>query len=566
MQRGMLITGPCICLGAKEEKQMKNSPKVHLQIIDWGLLSYGKAYRRQKKMVAERIADKCPDRLVFVEHQPVVTIGRSGSLQDLCVQPEALRRKKIDLHRVDRGGKATFHGPGQLVAYPILRLGEKVLHAFLKRLLDTIASVLRSYELIPEFKKGHPGVWVGGSKIASVGIAVQKWVTYHGAALNISADPNWFNFIVPCGQPDEKITSIENEIGNRVNPSEAKKRFIQSFCRIFGYELSSENFDDSNRHPPWLVRPAPDATAVDRMETSLRDLHLATVCQSAHCPNLGECFGRGTATFMILGTHCTRRCRFCAVDKGIPGPVDENEPVRVAQAVQLLRLNHAVVTSVTRDDLPDGGAAQFVQTIRQIRKTCKDVYVEVLVPDFNGSVKALQSVCESQPEVFNHNIETVARLYAMVRPVAKYRRSLAVLKYAFGQGLLVKSGLMLGLGETQNEIKKTLLDLKHTGCAALTLGQYLAPSKDHLPVVRYVSPKEFQMWAETAREMGFKAVAAGPLVRSSYRADAMLETKRLSNHFSNKGSNRWKPKDLLSRSEPVPTCMEKTSPRQRAGL
>jgi lipoic acid synthetase len=160
--------------------------------------------------------------------------------------------------------------------------------------------------------------------------------------------------------------------------------------------------------------------------------------------------------------------------------------------------------------------------------------VEVLVPDFNGSVKALQSVCESRPDVFNHNIETVARLYAMVRPVAKYQRSLALLKYAYGQGLLVKSGLMLGLGETQNEIKKTLLDLKHAGCAALTLGQYLAPSKDHLPVVRYVSPKEFQMWDETAREMGFTAVAAGPLVRSSYRADAMLETKRLSNHFLNK--------------------------------
>jgi lipoic acid synthetase len=503
---------------------------------------------------------------VFVEHPSVITIGRGGSLKDLCVQPEALRRKKVSLHRADRGGKATFHGPGQLVLYPILKLGEKDLHAFLRRLLDSLAGVLRGYGLIPELKIGNPGVWVGGAKIASVGIAVRKWVTYHGIALNISTDLDGFNLIVPCGQADEEITSIENKIGNRVDPSEVKKRFIQSFCRLFGYELFSENFNDSNRHPSWLLRPSPDMTALDRMETRLRNLNLATVCQSAHCPNLGECFGRGTATFMILGTHCTRRCRFCAVDKGIPGPVDENEPIRVAQAVRLLRLNHAVVTSVTRDDLPDGGAAQFVQTIRQIRKTCKEVYVEVLVPDFNGSVKALQRVCESRPDVFNHNIETVARLYAVVRPVAKYQRSLALLKYAYGQGLLVKSGLMLGLGETQNEIKKTLLDLKHAGCAALTLGQYLAPSKDHLPVVRYVSPKEFQMWDETAREMGFTAVAAGPLVRSSYRADAMLETERLSNHFLNKGSNRWKPKDLSSRSEPVPTCMEKTSPRLRAGL
>jgi lipoic acid synthetase len=510
---------------------MKTTSPANLQVIDWGLLRYDQAYRRQKKMVSERIADQCPDRLVFVEHQPVVTIGRSGSLKDLCVQPEVLRGEKVNLHFADRGGKATFHGPGQLVLYPIIKLEEKDLHVFLKRLLDSLAAVLRSYGLIPELKNGNPGVWVGGSKIASVGIAVRKWVTYHGIALNIATDLKGFNLIVACGQPDEKITSIENEIGNRVDPSQVKKRLIQSFCRIFGYELFPENFEYSRRHPDWLVRPAPDLTALERMVTRLRRLHLATVCQSAHCPNLGECFGRGTATFMILGTHCTRRCRFCAVEKDTPRPVDENEPVRVAQAVQLLRLHHAVVTSVTRDDLADGGAAQFVETIRQIRKTCKDVSVEALVPDFNGSVKALQSVCESRPDVFNHNIETVARLYPTVRPAAQYRRSLAVLTYAFGQGLSVKSGLMLGLGETQNEITKTLLDLKHAGCAALTLGQYLAPSKEHLPVTRYVTPREFQKWAETAREMGFKAVAAGPLVRSSYRADALLEKNIIEAHF-----------------------------------
>jgi len=545
---------------------MENRKLQEIQVIDWGLLSYGEAYRRQKRMVEERIAGKSSDQLVLIEHQPVVTIGRSGTLRDLCVQPEVLRRKKVDLHRVDRGGKATFHGPGQLVAYPILKLGKKDLHAFLKRLLDTLASVLRCYELIPEFKKENPGIWVGGAKIASVGIAAKKWVTYHGVALNISTDPNWFNLIVPCGQQDEKITSIENEIGNRVDLSEVKKRFIKSFCRIFGYEVFSENSDNSNRHPAWLVRPSPDLTAVDRMETKLGNLHLATVCQSAHCPNLGECFGRGTATFMILGTLCTRRCRFCAVEKGIPGPVDENEPVRIARAVQLLGLNHIVVTSVTRDDLPDGGAGQFAKTIRRIRKKCPGVSVELLVPDFNGAIPALNTVCVARPDVFNHNIETVPRLYARVRPRAKYRRSLCVLSYASSQGLFVKSGLMLGFGETENEIKKTLIDLKHNGCVALTLGQYLAPSKDHVPVARYVPPKEFEIWAETARAMGFKSVSSGPLVRSSYRADAMLEAERFSNHHKNKGSNPWEPKDLLSRSEPVPICTEKTSPRPHVGL
>jgi len=483
------------------------------------LIDYREGIYRQKRVVAERIADKCPDRLLLVEHRPVVTIGRSGSLKDLCVRPGVLRRKKVALHHVDRGGKATFHGPGQLVAYPVLRLKDKNLHAYLRRLLDTLAEVLRSYGLIPEFKAGNPGVWVGGAKIASVGIAVQKWVTYHGAALNVSTDPGWFNLIVPCGRPDEKITSIEREIGGRADLVEAKKRFARSFRRAFAPEMASDHSDDTRR-PAWLIRPAPDPTAVGRMAASLQEFRLATVCQSAHCPNLGECFGRGTATFMILGTRCTRRCRFCAVEQGgDPGPLEGNEPFQVARAVRMLGLKHAVVTSVTRDDLPDGGAEQFARTIQQIRTVCNGTRVEVLVPDFSGSLGALERVCESCPDVFNHNVETVPRLYARVRPKAVYRRSLGILSYASGRGLFVKSGLMLGLGEMETEIRETLVDLKRAGCTALTLGQYLAPSADHLAVARYVPPKEFDRWAEAARTMGFKAVAAGPLVRSSYRAD-----------------------------------------------
>jgi lipoic acid synthetase len=263
------------------------------------------------------------------------------------------------------------------------------------------------------------------------------------------------------------------------------------------------------------------------MEKRLGRLHLATVCQSAHCPNQGECFQQGTATFMILGTRCTRRCRFCAVEKGAPHTPDEGEPKRVAMAVQQLGLTHAVITSVTRDDLPDGGAGHFAETIQQIRKQCPDVSVEVLVPDFGRNIfraiMGLDTVCATRPDVFNHNIETVPRLYAKVRPFAQYWRSLGVLSYAADMGLMTKSGLMLGFGETENEIKKTLMDLKYAGCMLLTLGQYLAPSKDHAPVARYVPPEEFEMWAEIARGMGFISVASGPLVRSSYRAAQMVD-------------------------------------------
>jgi len=545
---------------------MENRKLQEIQIIDWGLLDYGQALVRQQQMVTERIKGHSPDRLVLVEHPPVVTIGRSGSLKDLCIAKEALGQKGVSLQKVDRGGRATFHGPGQLVVYPIVKVNDKDLHAFLKRLLDTIADVLQSYRLVPEFKKGKPGVWVNGAKIASVGLAVRKWVTYHGIALNVCTDPGWFDLIVPCGQPGEKITSMDREMGVPVDISDVKKRFVARFCSQHHYTACEEVKAKPGRRPQWLVISATDLKAADPMEKRLERLQLATVCQSAHCPNQGECFDRGTATFMILGTRCTRKCRFCAVDKGAPHAPDDGEPKRVAMAVQQLGLTHAVVTSVTRDDLPDGGAGHFARTIQQIRKQCPGVSVEVLVPDFKGAIPALDTVCAARPDVFNHNIETVPRLYVRIRPIAEYRRSLGVLSYAAGKGLMAKSGLMLGLGETENEIKKTLMDLKHAGCVALTLGQYLAPSKDHVPVVRYVPPKEFEMWAEIARTIGFKAVASGPLVRSSYRADAMLEAEKLSNHRKDKGSILWKPNDLLSRSAPVPIFTEKTSPRPPAEL
>ena len=506
---------------------MENHKLQEIQVIDWGLLDYGQALVRQQQMVADRIKGRCPDRLVIVEHPPAVTIGRSGSLKDLCIAKEALDQKGVSLHKVDRGGRATFHGPGQLVVYPIVKVGDKDLHAFMERLLHTVADVLRSYRLVPELKEGRPGVWVNGAKIASVGLAVRKWVTYHGIALNVCTDPGWFDLIFPCGQPGEKITSMDRERGVPVDISDVKKRIIDRFCSRHHYSACEEVKLKSVRRPEWLVLPATDLKAADRMEKRLAHLQLATVCQSAHCPNLGECFSRGTATFMILGTRCTRRCRFCAVDKAAPGPPDAKEPERIARAVRQMGLTHAVVTSVTRDDLPDGGAGQFAGTIRQIRNQCPGVSVEVLVPDFGGAIPALDKVCAARPDVFNHNIETVPRLYPRIRPGAEYRRSIGVLSYAAGKGLTVKSGLMLGLGETEKEIRKTLMDLKYAGCMCLTMGQYLAPSKNHAPVVRYIPPEEFVLWGDTARSMGFASVASGPLVRSSYRAEEMMDASQI---------------------------------------
>jgi lipoic acid synthetase len=304
--------------------------------------------------------------------------------------------------------------------------------------------------------------------------------------------------------------------------------FNPPFGRSSGSAVQTACPQIPQKHPDWLIRPAPNMVGIQRMEALLDRLQLATVCQSANCPNLGECFNRSTATFMILGTHCTRNCRFCAVDRGRPQAVDQDEPERIARAVAALKLNYVVVTSVTRDDLTDGGAEQFCRTIECVRQQCPQTGIEVLIPDFKGAIQALQSVCDARPDILNHNVETVARLYPAVRPRASYLRSLGILEVAARQGVPVKSGLMLGLGETSGEIAQTLRDIKRVGCRCVTLGQYLAPSKHHHPVDRYVSPEEFNQWAAFARQTGFTRIAAGPLVRSSYRADEIYKKRIIS--------------------------------------
>lgn len=276
----------------------------------------------------------------------------------------------------------------------------------------------------------------------------------------------------------------------------------------------------AQRLPQWLRRPISTDQDYPDVSKLLGSLQLNTVCASAKCPNRHECWNRGTATIMILGNTCTRNCRFCNVNTGRPEPVDTDEPARVAEAAKRLNLRHVVITSVTRDDLPDGGAQIFADTIRAIKGVLPEASVEVLTPDF---VEHLDVVLDAEPLVFNHNLETVRRLQETVRPQASYEKSLETLRYAADRGgVLVKSGLMLGLGETDDEVFQALEDLYSAGVRLLTLGQYLAPTREHHPVERFISPEHFDELAARAREMGFEGVAAGPLVRSSYRADQLV--------------------------------------------
>jgi len=277
------------------------------------------------------------------------------------------------------------------------------------------------------------------------------------------------------------------------------------------------------KKPPWLKRRLPTGKQYENVRQLLDKNCLHTVCQEAKCPNLWECFTEGTATFLIMGDRCTRNCRFCAVEQGSLNPPDPEEPKRIAQAVQTLNLDYVVVTSVTRDDLPDGGAGHFAATIESIRKTNPDARVEVLIPDFQGSEPALDLVLEAAPDVLNHNLETVKRLYPRVRPLAIYERSLALMKYAYANSAIpIKSGLMLGLGESDDEVHEALQDLLDNGCSLLTLGQYLQPSKSHLPVIDYIQPQMFESLRHSALAMGFKEVASGPFVRSSYHAKELI--------------------------------------------
>ena len=275
------------------------------------------------------------------------------------------------------------------------------------------------------------------------------------------------------------------------------------------------------RKPEWLKIKIQGGRPFQEVEELLRSLHLNTVCQEANCPNRMECYGKRTATFIILGRNCTRNCTFCNVSRELPDPVDPLEPAHVARAVRSLKLRHAVVTSVTRDDLPDQGAEQFAACVREIRAQCPETTVELLIPDMQGREDLLDIILAERPDVLNHNVETVPSLYHKVRPQADFERSLAVLRYAKGKGFKTKSGIMVGLGEREDEVIAVMERLREGDCDMLTVGQYLQPTAQHIAVYEYVTPETFERYRAKALELGFARVASGPFVRSSYKAEAL---------------------------------------------
>jgi len=276
------------------------------------------------------------------------------------------------------------------------------------------------------------------------------------------------------------------------------------------------------RRPEWLKVSLPMGESYRAIKQLVTANRLHTVCEEARCPNVGECWGAGTATFMILGDVCTRSCGFCAVKTGRPEGLDLDEPRRLAEAVKTMGLHHAVITSVNRDELPDGGAAIFAESIRAIRRELPTCRIEVLIPDFRGAWEALDVVVEARPDILNHNTESVPRLYSLVRPQARYERTLELLRRSKAAGMFTKTGIMLGLGETADEVMNVLRDLRTVDCDVLTIGQYLQPTKDHLPVHRFVHPDEFARFRTAALAMGFRYCESGPLVRSSYHAERQI--------------------------------------------
>lgn len=279
------------------------------------------------------------------------------------------------------------------------------------------------------------------------------------------------------------------------------------------------------RHPDWLKVPLAGGRSYAQMKKMLRNAKLHTICEEAKCPNIVECFNRGTATFLILGEICTRNCWYCHVTSGVPGPLNPDEPHDVAESVKTLGLNYVVITSVTRDDLPDGGANVFAKTITEIKRVNPGCKIEVLIPDFQGDEIALKTVIEAKPDVINHNIEVVKTLFPMIRPQGDYQTSLHVLQTikTMDDSIISKSGFMVGLGETRDQIRQTMVDLREHAVDVLTIGQYLQPSKHHVPIQKYYTPEEFNEFKETALQLGFRHVESGPLVRSSYHADQLLQ-------------------------------------------
>ena len=471
------------------------------------------------------------DHLLLLEHPHVYTLGVRADAAHVLVDPASVGAELI---RTDRGGDVTYHGPGQLVGYPIVwvPMGPDATPSYVHGLEQVIIDALADLGLPGAARlDGYPGVWIGERKICAIGVRITRGRSMHGFALNVDPDLTMFGHIVPCGIPDKAVTSIAAE-GVPVTMRAVVDAVAARAAASFGGERAVERQDVSWRRPLPLEQPLPVderkpewLRAKVRMgrdylglKHTMRELDLVTVCEEAGCPNIFECWADGTATFMINGERCTRACGFCLVDTRVPMPIDPGEPDRVAEAVARMGLSHAVVTAVARDDVPDGGAAAFAETIRAVRRRGPGTAVEVLIPDCKGDPDALDAIFDARPDVLNHNLETVARLQRKVRPSAGYARSLAVLARAKAAGLTTKSGIILGMGETDDEVVAALADLRGVGVDIVTVGQYLRPTARHLPVERWVTPAQFDALRTAGEALGFAHVEASPLTRSSYHA------------------------------------------------
>jgi lipoic acid synthetase len=502
------------------------------------------------------------DYLLVLQHPHVFTLGAHADQSHVLTDPASVG---ATLEQTDRGGDVTYHGPGQLVAYPIISVpsGPSAGPDHVHRLESVVSATLADIGLPGATSVDrYPGVWIDADgpaprKIAAIGVrtirgAAGRRRTLHGVALNVECDLAMFGHIVPCGIADRAVTSLRAE-GIDVTMAAVVEAFIARATEAFGggdvdrqdvitgaaasvvaNQVSVERplmarlrqagvppeagLQISQRKPEWLRIPVRMGKEYLSLGKTVHDLGLATVCEEAGCPNIYECWSEGTATFMINGERCTRACGFCQVDTRHPLALSPDEPDRVAQAVERMGLGHAVVTCVARDDLADGGADAMAQTIRAIRERSSGTTVEVLISDCRGDAASLDMIFAARPDVLNHNIETVARLQRAVRPSAGYARSLGVLARAGASGLMTKSGLMVGLGENEEEVIATMADLRAVGVSIITIGQYLRPSSQHLPVSRYWEPEEFDRLTHLGAELGVPHVEASPLTRSSYHA------------------------------------------------
>ena len=522
-----------------------------------GRVSFAEANDLQRALMQAK-----DDYVLLFEHPATYTRGIRTLDEHFLVAPESLDAVVID---ADRGGDVTYHAPGQVVAWAIVTVEDdpSAGRAHVTRLEAAVIATVRHFDPDGELGvvgrlEGYPGVWADlegiPSKIAAVGVRTERNEagarrTLHGVALNVDIDMDGFKVIVPCGIADRPVASLRT-LGLEVSSLEVEERLgleletrLAGVSRVARVDRSAATTSSErpmlrrlrkagvdpdagipirSRKPEWLRIEAHMGNEFQSLRTLTQDLRLVTVCEEAGCPNIFECWSAGTATFMVNGERCTRACGFCLIDTRKPMPLDPTEPERVAEAVVRLALRHAVVTCVARDDLADGGAGAMAATVRAIRERSPDTDVEVLISDLRGDAGALQLIIDARPDVMNHNLETVARLQRAVRPSAGYLRSLTVLARSVQAGLTTKSGMMVGLGETPDEVEEALADMAAVGVSIATIGQYLRPTKDHLPVARWWAPEEFDDLARRGERLGLRHVQASPLTRSSYHAREAL--------------------------------------------